>query len=114
MAHAEALADRSRTARPTIRITGPFSNAPGGPSWRALRNCKGLRPLAVALGVRGTAGPDTDAGMLRRARVLKRARRLAASGHAQGTHAFTGGRAVTTKLDRTLRLTRLARRPAGL
>lgn len=98
---------------PAIRITGPFAHASDGSSWLPFRNCKGF-DLAGALGVPGSTGPDTGAATLPAARAFGRGRRFTVTGHAQGTRALTdgvltGARTVTTRLDWTLRFTRVRR-----
>jgi hypothetical protein len=103
---------------PTVFLTGPYPDLPGGRPWNAFRNCPGF-DLNGALGLIGRSVPVTGPGHFSLREAFGRRRRITIRGHAKDTvdlaklypsSIISGTEIVTTTVDWTLRLTRVAGR----
>jgi hypothetical protein len=101
---------------PTVFVTGPYPDLPGGRPWNGFRNCPGF-DLNGALGLIGHPVPVTGPGHLSIREVFGRKRRITLRGHAKETvdlaklypmSIISGTEIVTTTVDWTMRLTRVA------
>jgi hypothetical protein len=100
---------------PTVFVTGPYPDLPGGRPWNAFRNCPGF-DLNGALGLIGHSVPVAGPGHFSLREAFGKKKRIVLRGHAKETvdlaklypmSFISGTEIVTTEVDWTMRLTRV-------
>jgi hypothetical protein len=100
---------------PTLFVTGPYPDLPGGRPWNAFRNCPGF-DLNGALGLIGYSVPVAGPGHFSLRQAFGKKKHITIRGHAKDTvdlaklypmSIISGTEIVTTVVDWTMRLTRV-------